>query len=113
MSVVVVTTISCDAAILGCTSCGVEIATSSAVTGVSCQLCGGTMMFERRCEKALSLHRDAILIRCIAENKDGWRCEDRGGRDFCPEHAHLANPSIGARTMSTDESTERAAKIAS
>lgn len=106
----VVTTISCDAAILGCTSCGVEIATSSAVTGVSCRLCGGTMMFERRCEKGFSLHRDAILIRCIAENKDGWRCEDRGGRDFCPDHGHLANPSIGTRI---DENSEHAAKIAS
>jgi len=42
---------------------------------------------------AVSLHRDAILIRCIVENKDGWCCEDRGGRDFCPAHVQLANPS--------------------
>ena len=104
----VVTTISCDAAILRCTSCQVEVATSSAVTGVDCRLCGGTMMFEHRCETGFSLHRDAVLIRCIAESKDGWRCEDRGGRDFCPSHAYLANPSLVGRTPD-----EEAAKIAS
>ena len=93
MSVVVVTTISCDAAILRCSSCQAEVATVSAVSDVDCRMCGGTMQFDRRCEAAFSLHRDAILIRCIAENKDGWCCEDRGGRDFCPEHVHHANPS--------------------
>ena len=51
------------------------------------------MRFERRCEVGLSLHKDSILIRCIAENKDGWCCEDRGGRDFCPTHVHLADPT--------------------
>ena len=93
MSVVVVTTISCDAAILRCSSCQTEVATASAVSDVDCRLCGGTMQFDRRCETGFSLHRDAILIRCIAENKDGWCCEDRGGRDFCPTHIHLANPT--------------------
>ena len=93
MSVVVVTTISCDAAILLCSSCRSEIATASAVSNVGCRTCGGSMQFERRCEIGFSLHRDAILIRCIAENKDGWHCEDRGGRDFCPAHVHLAQPA--------------------
>lgn len=102
----VVTTISCDAAILRCTSCQVEAATSTAVTDVACKSCGGTMMFDRRCETGFSLHRDAILIRCVAENKDGWCCEDRGGRDFCREHTHLASPSRRAKA-------ERDAKIAS
>jgi hypothetical protein len=51
------------------------------------------MQFDRRCDAAISLHRDAILIRCIVENKDGWLCEHRGGRDFCPKHLHLANPT--------------------
>jgi hypothetical protein len=50
------------------------------------------MLFDRRCGEGYSLHRDAILIRCIAENKDGWCCEARGGRDFCPRHVHLADP---------------------
>lgn len=93
MSVVVVTTISCDAAILRCSSCQAEVATASAVEGSICRPCGGTMLFDRRCETGFSLHKDSILIRCIAENKDGWRCEDRGGRDFCPGHVHLANVS--------------------
>ena len=98
MSVVVVTTISCDAAILRCSSCQVEVATSLAVSDVDCQLCGGggTMLFDRRCETGFSLHRDAVLIRAIAENKKdggGWCCEQRGGRDFCPEHVHFANPA--------------------
>ena len=88
----------------------ISLQSPSAVTGVACQLCGGTMLFERRCETGLSLHRDAILIRCIAENKDGWRCEDRGGRDFCPAHAHLAIPSNAARGVSDGKSP---AKIAS
>lgn len=94
MSVVVVTTISCDAAILLCSSCQAHVATASAVSDVDCRLCGGIMQFDRRCETGFSLHKDSILIRCIAENKkEGWRCEDRGGRDFCPDHVHLANPA--------------------
>lgn len=92
MSVVVVTTISCDASILLCSSCQTEVANAVAVSDVDCKTCGGTMLFDRRCEKAFSLHRDAILIRCIAENKEGWGCEDRGGRDFCPRHVGLADP---------------------
>lgn len=97
MSVVVVTTISCDASILRCESCGVEIATATAVSDVDCRLCGGTMLFDRRCETAFSLHKDAVLIRCIAENKHDWSCEDRGSRDFCPAHkvlAKQARPSV-------------------
>ncbi len=93
MSVVVVTTITCDAAILLCSSCQVEIATALAVSDVDCRLCGGIMQFNRRCESGFSLHKDSILIRCIAENKDGWCCENHGGRDFCPSHTHLANPA--------------------
>lgn len=93
MSVVVVTTISCDASILLCSSCGTEVGNATAVSDVDCRTCGGIMQFDRRCEAAISLHRDAVLIRCIVENKDGWRCEDRGGRDFCPKHIHLANPA--------------------
>jgi hypothetical protein len=98
VSVVVITTISCDASILRCASCQAEVATSSAVTGVDCRLCGGTMVFDKRCETGFSLHRDAVLIRCIAENKDGWRCEDRGGRDFCPKHAHFALTAVASET---------------
>lgn len=45
------------------------------------------------CDAHFTLDRGGILIRCIAENKDGWRCEDRGGRDFCADHRHLADPS--------------------
>ena len=93
LSVVVVTTIFCDASILRCSSCQTEVATASAVSDVDCRLCGGTMQFERRCQIAISEHKDAILIRCIVENRDGWLCEDRGGRDFCPAHTHLANPA--------------------
>lgn len=99
MSVVVVTTISCDASILHCGCCQAEIATATAVSDVVCRLCGGTMEFDRRCETGISLHRDAVLIRCIAENKDGWRCEHRGGRDFCPTHVHLANPERTSQTL--------------
>ena len=91
MSVVVVTTISCDAAILRCSSCQAEVATASAVSDVDCRLYGGTMQFDHRYETGFSLHRDAILIRCIAENSDGWRCEHAFGRDFCPEHVHLSH----------------------
>lgn len=44
------------------------------------------------CSATFSLLRDGLLIRCIAENKEGWRCEDKGGRDFCAEHRDLADP---------------------
>ena len=97
MSVVVVTTISCDASILRCASCQAEVATAAAVSDVACRLCDGNMVFDRRCEIGFSLHKDSILIRCIAENKDSWCCEDRGGRDFCPAHKHLANPDRVSR----------------
>ena len=59
------------------------------------------MQFERRCETAFSLHRDAILIRYIAENKHDWCCEHRGGRDFCPAHIHLAIPARGYQPTPT------------
>lgn len=98
MSVVVVTTISCDAVILRCSSCQAEAAVAFAVPDDTCRLCNGTMLFDRRCGEGYSLHRDAILIRCIAENKDGWCCEDHGGRDFCPKHGHLADPRRVAQT---------------
>ena len=99
MSVVVVTTISCDASILKCERCQSEIVSAAAVSDIGCRTCGDTMHFDRRCEEAFSLHRDAILIRAIAENKkDGnWHCEQRGGRDFCPTHVHLACPDRAAR----------------
>jgi hypothetical protein len=44
------------------------------------------------CQVHFTLERDCLLIRCIAENKEGWRCEDKGGRDFCPRHRDLADP---------------------
>lgn len=99
MSVVVVTTISCDASILKCERCQSEIGSAAAVSDIVCRTCGDTMQFDHRCEEAFSLHRDAILIRAIAENKkDGnWHCEQRGGRDFCPAHVHLACPVRAAR----------------
>jgi hypothetical protein len=34
----------------------------------------------------------ALAKRCITENKDGWRCEDRSGQDFCPDHVSLSDP---------------------
>ena len=92
MGAVVVTTISCDALILQCTLCQAEVAAASTVIG-DCRTCGATLLLDRRCGTGFSLRRDSLLIRCIAENKDGWRCEDRGGRDFCSEHIHLANPT--------------------
>jgi len=99
VSVVVVTTISCDASILKCERCQSEIGSAAAVSDIVCRTCGDTMQFDHRCEEAFSLHRDAILIRAIAENKkDGnWHCEQRGGRDFCPAHVHLACPVRAAR----------------
>ena len=86
----VVTTISCDAAILRCAECQREVATA-AVSDLRCHVCGGAMPLGRRCDAAFSLRRDAVLIRCIAENKDGWRCEHAVGRDFCPDHVHLSS----------------------
>lgn len=99
MSVVVTTTIICDAAILRCASCQSEVATAVAVSDVDCKTCGGTMQFERRCETGITLHQDAILIRAIAENKHDWRCEDRGRRDFCPDHGHLVTRATSASSM--------------
>lgn len=94
MSVVVVTTISCDAVIERCSSCQTtEVAISSAAAGGDCRTCGAVMLLDRRCGAGFSLDRGGILIRCIAENKDGWHCEDRGAGDFCAEHAHLADRS--------------------
>jgi hypothetical protein len=94
VSVVVVTTISCEAVILRCSSCQAEVAVASTTSaGSFCRSCDGTMLLDRRCGAGFSLQHDGLLIRCIAENKDGWRCEDRGGRDFCSDHAHLANPA--------------------
>jgi hypothetical protein len=89
VSVVVVTTISCNAVILRCSSCQAEVAGTSVG---ACRLCGGMMLLDRSCGAGFSLHRGGVLIRCVAENKDGWRCEDHGGRDFCSDHAHLADP---------------------
>jgi hypothetical protein len=45
------------------------------------------------CSASFSLSRGALLIRCVAENKEGWRCEDKGGRDYCAEHSGLADPT--------------------
>jgi hypothetical protein len=52
------------------------------------------MLFDRRCCSSFALRHDSLLIRCIAENKDGWRCEDRGVRDFCPEHMSRSPVSL-------------------
>ena len=90
----ILTTISCDAVILRCESCRAEAAESPALVGGSCLACGeGSMQVDRICGESFSLRRDGTLIRCVVENKDGWRCDDRGGRDFCPKHVHLANPA--------------------
>jgi hypothetical protein len=53
------------------------------------------------CASTFSLSRGGLLIRCIAENKEGWRCEDKGGRDFCAEHRHLADPARADLTPRT------------
>jgi hypothetical protein len=58
------------------------------------------MLVDRRCDRSFTLRKDSLLIRCIAENKDGWRCEDRGGCDFCPDHVHLASSARAAQTPS-------------
>ena len=44
------------------------------------------------CDAHFTIERGHLLIRCIAENKEGWRCEGEGGRDFCSEHRDLADP---------------------
>ncbi len=101
VGVVVVTTISCDAKILRCARCHAEVAVTSDVSDGTCQTCGGTMRLERSCDAGFSLRREStILIRCVAENKSNWRCDDRDGRDFCPEHVHLANKASAARPTS-------------
>jgi hypothetical protein len=95
VSVVVVTTISCDALIQRCSSCQAAVvvaAPGSTSIRCFCRTCDSPLL-EQKCGESFALRRDGILIRCIAENKDGWRCEDRDGRDFCPEHAHLAEAS--------------------
>jgi hypothetical protein len=88
---VVVTTISCDALILRCTRCQIESAHAFVTTEspFTCT-CGGVLTFARGCPKNFVLRKDGSLIRCIVENKAGWRCKD-GGRDLCPEHARLAD----------------------
>ena len=92
MSVVVVTTISCNAVILRCSSCKAEVPSTSTAIGGIHRTCGdGSMLLVRSCGAGFSLQRGGLLIRCVAENKDGWRCEDHGGNDYCPEHAYLAN----------------------
>ena len=97
MSVVVITTISCNAVILRCARCQLEVAATAAISGSTCQVCGDTLLLDRHCAAGFSLKRGGVLIRCVAENKDGWRCEDHGGRDFCPVHTHLADPASVAR----------------
>lgn len=79
--------------ILRCSSCRHEVAIISAITATpgTCT-CGAAMMPDRSCDRSFSFHKDGHLIRVVAENKDGWRCEDRGGHDFCPEHGALADP---------------------
>lgn len=47
------------------------------------------MLLDRGCDRRFSLHKDALLIRCIAENKEGWSCPDGSARDYCPDHAAL------------------------
>ena len=87
VNAVMVTTISCDATILRCSRCQHEVAILSVVTATpgTCT-CGAAMAAPIKCFRSFSLHKDALLMRCIAENKEGWRCED-GGRDFCPDHS--------------------------
>lgn len=101
MSVVVVTTISCNAVILRCSSCQTEVAGMVfAPLHAACRTCGEALLPDRPCAAGFSLQRNNILIRCIAENRDGWSCESNGGRDFCPEHRHLADPGRVARPTS-------------
>ena len=70
----VVTTISCDAMILRCQGCQKEVAIISAATATpgTCT-CGAALVFDRSCSKSFSLHKEGLLIRCIAENKDNWK----------------------------------------
>lgn len=90
----VVTTISCDTLILRCTKCVLKIAIAATPTPTpgTCT-CGGSLAVDRGCDRSFTLRKHGLLIRAIAENKDGWSCEDRGGRDFCPEHKKLADPT--------------------
>lgn len=88
----VVTTISCDAVILRCSSCQTEVAVASATPVGNCCTCGETVVLDRSCDGGFALQRSGLLIRRIAENKEGWRCDDESGRDFCRVHIHLADP---------------------
>ena len=106
MSVVVVTTISCDAVILRCSSCQTEVAVTSETTVSNCRACNAAMLLDRSCDGGFALRRDGLLIRCIAENKDGWRCEARSGRDFCADHVHLADsPRVALPTLQLPQIT--------
>jgi len=88
----VTTTISCDATILRCARCDVEVAiavASANATPGTCT-CGTPLVVDRLCDRRFALQRDAVLIRCIAENREGWSCVDGSPRDYCSAHAHLA-----------------------
>lgn len=90
-----ITTLSCDAAILRCARCPTEITVVTSTTIGTCT-CGGKLELVRACAQSLALNKDdGLLIRCVAENKEGWRCEDHGAkrRDFCAAHVHLADPA--------------------
>jgi len=91
MSVTTTTTISCDTILLRCESCGLERAVVTAQSYEICHECHSKMA-ARPCGAGFSLGGAGFMIRALAENKVGWRCED-SGRDFCPKHAHLADPS--------------------
>ncbi len=91
------TTISCDAMILRCSRCQVQVAIVSATAAPGTCTCGAAMVLDRSCDRSFALRKDALLIRCIAENKEGWRCGHDGTRDYCPDHAHLAEASRVAR----------------
>jgi len=95
-AVVVVTTISCDVRILGCSRCELEAAIASATALPGTCTCGASMIFARACTRSFSLHKDGLLIRCIAENSEGWLCVEGGTRDYCPDHANLVDTSRSA-----------------
>lgn len=93
----VVTTISCDATILRCSRCEVEVAIVSATATPGTCTCGAAMVVDRSCDRSFALRKDAVLIRCIAENKEGWRCIEGSARDYCTVHAYLAEAVRVAR----------------
>ena len=80
------TTISCDARIFRCSRCAVQVVVVSATAVPGTCTCGAAMVLDRSCDRSFALRRDVPLLRCIAENKEGWRCGDDG--DLCPDHAH-------------------------